>query len=206
MSASEYFATLKSTITRKNVNELCESFQGKSRYLQTPLIHVMNLYRFGHSDMQLHLEMVRWLLHMGADPNCHNYGDQETIRPSVLSAAFQDMRNVERYDAPNYVYAKAVVKLLLLYSSGDCSCLMQLAWGENVDAQTFLENRRVCAKAVVTLLGIRRFRRSAVLNVNPYGIVKMIAASLWSTRWEDEWKSAWGASGSESDSDDVWVP
>jgi hypothetical protein len=48
------------------------------------------------------------------------------------------------------------------------------------------KRRESCARAVVALIGIRRFRLT-LLNTNPTDIILLLARTLWATRRNEAW-------------------
>ncbi len=182
---------LKELITPENVNWI---FDDANHLWGTPLFLLTRLRHDGEA-----IPCVKFLIDIGADVNC---GDGypplfNTTVPGVtqlLVKAGADINGKDFYGLtplediyqrpdvdPNEVHYDEVDFEL-------AKCFLDLGAHLPTDAPqwmvTFHQSRQKCKLAVITLLGIKKFRQSPIIGQNGRDVIRLISQNLWSLRFK----------------------
>lgn len=74
-----------------------------------------------------------------------------------------------------------------LWASADAISRQQVAYEALKNAQERLLREQACAEAAAVLIGLKRYDRAAVLQLNPKDVVAMIARHVWATKDDSSW-------------------
>ena len=188
---------LKELITPENVNFVfddCNHLWGTPLFLLTRLRHdekaiscvefLLSMganvnWSFHEGDTALFNTTVpgvaRLLIKAGSDinsKNSHGLTPLEDIyqRPDVDSDEIY-------YEQADFELAKCFIDLGAHISDNECP-----QWIKSLDRR-----RKLCKTMVITVLGIRRFRKSPVIGSNGRDVMGLIAKDIWSTRYRKTW-------------------
>ena len=185
---------LRKLITPENVNWI---FDDANHLVGTPL---SLLTRLRHDEKVI--PCVEFLISMKADVNwslydCGNTALFNTTVPGVVRLLVKAGADIHRRSGDKLTPLEDIYRLPdvdpedIYYETADfelAKCFLDLGAHLPTDApqwiKSFDKSRRACKAAVVTLLGIKKFRQSPIIGQNGRDVVRLIAQDLWAMRFE----------------------
>ena len=185
---------LRELITTENVNGI---FDDANHLVGTPLFM---LTRLRHDEKVI--PCVEFLISMKADVNwslydCGNTALFNTTVPGVVRLLVKAGADIHRRSGDNLSSLEDIYRLPdvdpedIYYETADfelAKCFLDLGAHLPTDAPrwmvTFHQSRQKCKAAVMTLLGIKKFRSSKIININNRDVIRLISQNLWRMRFE----------------------